>query len=796
MALMLAVLVLVLGASPAARAGDRWITHPAAIEADTGHAAITLQFRHELTLAQRPKHLFVRVSADNRYVLYVNGQRIAAGPSRGDLAHWRYARLDLAPHLRRGDNVIAAEVWNDSRQAPLAQISARTGFLLTAEESAYRAVSSGPAWRARVDASRTVTSGLMQVMSQIRSYYVAGAPETRDGQKRLIDWMSRKSQGVDWIGAVDAVSPGQTSPWSLVRDDLPQMRYELARAGRLVRVKNVVAGRFPDGPVTIPPHSEAVYLVDAGAVQAAYPSLTTSGGQGGEITIGYTEALHDANKQRLTDRAAVKDGVVLGLKDTFQPAGLARETFEPLWWRVWRFAEIKVKTGDAPLRLLRFERRATGYPFASRGRFISSDPELNRIWQIGWDTVLLDAHETFMDTAYWEQLQYIGDTRIEALVAYAVGGDPRLSVQAIDAFNASRKDGLPLAAWPSRSENPIPPFALLWIGMIHDYWLREPDVTVVARVLPGARGVLDWYADHLVPNGLVGPAPGWEFIDWRDGLSNRPNSQPVAGEESCIISLMYLGALRQAAELEDALGEGARAQADRAQAQSLAQAVQAQCWSNERQLYANGPDLKAFSQHANVLAVLYDVAPKALQAEIIDRITVRGGGIDPPQGVTGVTYYFSFYLARALDHAGLADRYPELLATWRKLLAQNFTTWPETPDPSRSDSHAWSAHPTADLLALVAGVQPASAGFATVRVAPHLGKLVDLDAAVAHPAGLVETRYHQNGRSLKARIKLPPGVSGSFEWYGQKRPLRPGVNRLSLTRSPAPTPTPTPTPTP
>lgn len=60
-----------------------------------------------------------------------------------------------------------------------------------------------------------------------------------------------------------------------------------------------------------------------------------------------------------------------------------------------------MQTAAEALTLECFERFATGYPFVTRGHFRSSDPQLDWIWQIGWDTVRLDAHETFMDTAYW-----------------------------------------------------------------------------------------------------------------------------------------------------------------------------------------------------------------------------------------------------------------------------------------------------------------------------------------------------------------------------------------------------------
>jgi len=72
---------------------------------------------------------------------------------------------------------------------------------------------------------------------------------------------------------------------------------------------------------------------------------------------------------------------------------------------------------------------------------------------------------------------------------------------------------------------------------------------------------------------------------------------------------------------------------------------------------------------------------------------------------------FRFYLARALEHAGMADEYLRSIDPWRKMLALHFSTWPEVPGETRSDSHAWTAHPIYDLLTLVAGLSPASPGF-------------------------------------------------------------------------------------
>ena len=91
--------------------------------------------------------------------------------------------------------------------------------------------------------------------------------------------------------------------------------------------------------------------------------------------------------------------------------------------------------------------------------------------------------------------------------------------------------------------------------------------------------------------------------------------------------------------------------------------------------------------------------------------------LDDP-ALTQTTYYFKFYLFRAVEKAGLADRYLDLLAPWKAMLDLGLTTWAEKPEPTRSDSHAWSAHPTVNLLTLVAGIEPATPGFETVRIRP------------------------------------------------------------------------------
>jgi hypothetical protein len=537
-------------------------------------------------------------------------------------------------------------------------------------------------------------------------------------------------------------------------------------------------GVYPKFPIKLQPGDHVHLLLDRQTLTTAYPRLTVSGGKGAHITLTYSEALYDKNLHK-GDRDDIGDRVALGLTDSFLPDGGPHRTFEPLWWRTWRYLDLDITTADQPLTLESLTANFTAYPFQERATFIAPasnpDPDLAKIWEISWRTARLDAHETYMDTPYYEQLQYIGDTRIQALISYSVAGDDRLARQALLAFDQSRTpEGITRSRYPSSLPQNIPTFSLLYIGMVHDNWMYRPDPEFVRSLVPGTRTILDWFAQYEQPDGLLRQLPWWSFIDW---VSTGEIPTYDANHESCVTTLEYLGALTDAADLENSLGDPLRASRYQQRAAHVRAGLFAKCWSPSRSLIADNPDQKNFSQQANFLAVLYDVIPKDRQQEVLRKLLAIDPGTNP-DGVLSASYYFRFYLARALDHAGMADEYLNSLAPWRKLLPLHFSTWPEIPGDTRSDSHAWTSHPIYDLLTLVAGIEPASPGFATVRIAPHLGNLPSLTATYPHPEGTIKVEYRRRGAGLDATITLPGKLTGSFVFNGKTWQLNPGRNSI------------------
>jgi alpha-L-rhamnosidase len=207
-------------------------------------------------------------------------------------------------------------------------------------------------------------------------------------------------------------------------------------------------------------------------------------------------------------------------------------------------------------------------------------------------------------------------------------------------------------------------------------------------------------------------------------------------------------------------------------------------WDEKAGLLADTPEKKSYSQQANSLAVWLDVVPKEKQRAVMEKVLAPpAGGVGSgasPTSMAEASYYFRFYVARAMVHAGLGDEYIAQLDPWRKMLGLGLSTWAETPEPTRSDSHAWSAHPTFDLLTLVAGIAPGTEGFESVRITPHLGKLQRASATMPTPKGVVTVWYTREGAAWVALVTLPAGLAGELSWRDRLVPLHPGEQTIRL----------------
>jgi alpha-L-rhamnosidase len=800
-ALLVAIVLLTAMPVPRALAVDgpvrtwtaRWISAPDAPPLEYG----VYRFRRAFDLAEKPSSFVVHVTADNRYELFANGRRVAAGPARGDLAHWRYETIDLAPFLDRGRNVLAAVVWNYGQHAPLSQITHQTGFLLQGD--AERSVDTGENWTCARDDSYTA---LPVLPADVRNqYYVAGPGDRVDGARHPWGWERPDFDDSAWKparvvgGASSRGAADSHSQWMLVPREIPMMEQRPERLVSLRQAHGVEApAAFPRerAPVSIPARSKARLLLDQSHLTTAYPELVVSGGKGAVVALRYAETLFAPGSADKGDRGEVDGKEMRGGRDVFVADGGRDRLFRPLWWRTYRYIELTAETADEPLTVEDVRGVYTGYPFERKARFDAGPaaPELGRVLDVGWRTARLCAHETYMDCPYYEQLQYVGDTRIQALVSLYASGDDRLMRNAIEQLDDSRTaDGLTFSRAPTRLVQYIPPFSLWWIGMVHDYWRYRDDPEFVRGRLPGVRAVLSFFAAHERPSGSLGPVPWWNFVDWtphwpsgvpRGRWASLPSwSQPPAGASaddlssaSSSLDLQLLLAYDWAADLEETLGSKDLARQHRASAERLRATVRSLYWDPAKQLFADTPARTAFSQQANALAIIARVTTGAEARRVMDRVLSDGSLVQ-------ASVYFRYYVNVALREVGEGDRYLDQLGPWRSMLDQGLTTWAEIADPAtRSDCHAWGASPNVELFRTVLGIDSAAPGFARVAIRPSLGKLTRVSGAIPHPRGEIAVSLSLDGVKLTAEVDLPRGVEGEFVWRGESRPLAAGKNRI------------------
>ena len=760
----------------------QWITIPGGPQRD----AAVLHFRKTVDLPQPPQRFMVQVSADSRFILSVNQNEVGRGPARGDLEHWRYSTYDLAPFLHPGHNEIAATAWSYGTTTA-GQISDRTAFVLRGETDAENIVDTNNTWEVAEEKGIQLLPTPPDLQ---RTYFVAEPAMRIDGAVLDWSWNDANSSHGKWEKASPIGNAGlrgavlQNNNWQLVPDPLPEMAMEATPAGKIVRATGIQSGvNLAENGVQVPANTTVSLLVDESHLTTAYPELAVSGGAGSNIRLTYAEALVDEKGQK-GNRNEIDGKHIVGVYDEFVADGEQNRRFMPLAWRTWRYLQLDIKTASQPLKIDKLRSWFTAFPFEERARFQSDDSSLTPIWQIGWRTARLDAHDTYMDTPYYERMQYIGDTRIQALVSYSVAGDDRLARQAIQAFNDSRvSDGITRSRYPTSIMQIIPTFSLLWVGMVHDFWRYRGDDQFVKQQLTGTRTVLDWFIGKQRPDGLMGNIPWWPFVDWgKDFGFGMPPSDADGG--SSPITLQYIEALRYGAELESAFGDSVRAQRYRDAENRAVNAIRKLCWNENYGLIADTPAQQHFSQHANILAAWLDVIPQEKQKDVLNKVlSVSDPGFKASGQVpemTKATYYFRFYLARALDHVGMGDEYLKLLGPWREMVGLGLTTWAEQPEPTRSDSHAWSAHPNFDFLTIVAGIRPKTPGFSSVSIEPHLGSLRNVNASMPTPKGDIEVSYMAKDSGVSADINLPKDVSGELVWKGKTMTLHSGRQQVSL----------------
>ena len=562
-----------------------------------------------------PRELHFQFSADNHAQLFLDGQWFIDGPERGakECWYWQNARIQVTPGRHTLTvRVMALDPKTENRQCAYGQMTVRHGLFI--EEK----------------------TGLL-------NHWEYQLEEGCDFMIPFPDWGAFPRVRVT-AAHNPLILSGQGGEWRPViffEDSRPMHAPELP----LMRHEEVHPEKTESGLLHFPHYT------------CAWADYRFTGH--GTVRIRWTETPYltsDFNDSSLTGLKGKRDGSFLvGNFDVFEVDG--EYHWHDFWWRAGHYVDIQTE-GDVHCDPHFFR---TGYPYPE---YHPSTP----LEQMAFETLQCCSFETYMDCPYYEQLMYIGDSRLEILCTYRLFSDHRLPAKALRMLSLSqREDGALNAQYPSCSDQKIPSFMLIWLLMLNDYYRQHGEDALVQELRPKAIKLLDYMAKHT-EDGLL-KVPGWNFIDWCQGWKS--GTPPAEGPDS-ILNWLYVLALQRMAEMELMPGLEQRIKA-------TTDAIRKVFYAPEEKMYAIDTARQNFSEHSQVLAML-----AIGDTSVIPALRTRQ--------LTPCSIYFSYYYLEACRQFDLNDLMEARLDRWRALTEEGLTTFPEKFENPRSDCHAWSSH--------------------------------------------------------------------------------------------------------
>ena len=737
----------------------------------------------------------LHISADERYQLFLDGRPLGRGPAFGDQENWYFDSFEVT--LTPGEHVLVARVLMLGAHGPGAQISLAHGLVVCPgpDSPMIPLIATGVApWSCKL------LTGF--AMGEHHWKLQATGPMTLDA--REFPWGYKTGGGEGWTDAFpfeDAKVAAAVMEYSgrshLLLPAIIPPQLDRAIAGMTVRhvgtIPKCADDRQPFAPaddlaaehlgwnkgsLTIPSNSVRRVLLELDNYYSFYYAITVSGGCGTRLRIAAAERLFDpkVNQPERPWEAKVSDNQIEGVffegpHDEFILDGGENRTLESCWWRCGRYIQIIVATGDQPLTMSRMEFRETRYPLEMESRHGASDPSWSQILSVCFRTLQECCHEIFVDCPYYEQTQWVGDMRVQMLCHYVATRDVRQIRKALSLVdNSAAQGGFVRAYYPSDTRLLIPGFALWHIASVHDLALWRGEKEFVQTLMPQARATMDAVLQSTHDDGLLAWPQGWPYTDWADGF---PNGNPPAGESrtESIFNFHAAHVLDLLADLENYLGENELAERWRRKAEKLAKVSGKAFWDDGRGLFAIDLERCHFSEHSQCMAVLGGRITSQQQASIVGKL------ISDPS-LTRVQLFYSHYLFETYRRLGLMDALVARLEPWNKMLEMGLKTTPETIPLTRSDCHAWSAHPLFHFYTTVLGIRPASMGFATVEITPQLGQLDRASGRMVHPRGFVEVEFSQTRGKISGSVTLPEGVTGTALVNGRIVKLQSGTQKV------------------
>lgn len=778
--------------------GNGWIWTKDWDVSDNAEPAI-VYFRKSIEFRELPKEMQVKVSADSRYKLYINGCFVEAGPVKGNSQVWYYDKLNLLPYLKIGKNVFAVIVLrypiihnkgNHSIFRTETPGFYLNGYINYLEDGAFcEKFMADKTWK-------TKKASNIKIVTENPFFAPLQILEKASGDTETFRFMEEEFRDDAWAEAIEYNDSSITkvvSPGNLLERNIPFLYRKTNNFSEVYCIRKSIFTREywnhmlqGEVAVTIPAHATEVIEISAGEETTGYLTLIMSQGRASNIKILTSEcyAYDTASSGQETDqglprkgnRIDCNEGILFGFTDEYEVLGEGTynkpEVYEPFWFRTFRFVQLEITTSDTPLTINGFNYSETGYPLDIKTQVTTSDETLKAVWDICARTLKRCMHETYEDCPFYEQMQYAMDSRNQILYTYAVSADDRLARKCMEDFRHSQRyDGMINGSYPCYGPNVIPGFSIYYIGMLYDHMMYFGDKSFLWTHMPAILGILNYFDNTINEMGIVGKNgglnvkdPSWSFIDWTKewnettGVPRATLCGPITME-----SFLYILGLTYAADIATYLGKEELSEEFKEKASRMKNAVNTHC-RGKNGMYQDGPGVEEYSQHCQVFAILTDTVDLEEGKKYLLETLYT------PENYAQCSVAMMYYLFRAVEKCGIYKTTEALWDTWRIMVKKNLTTCEEDPVNSRSDCHAWGALALYELPSVVLGVRPVKPGYEEVLIAPALGYIGWAEGDVITPKGMIHVEWKMVGeqRFLEASVPKSLKVKISEEFHHVK----------------------------
>ena len=623
-------------------------------------------FRRRFDLAHVPEAAPCRLWSDGRHRLSVNGTEVARGPVRSDPRRAHYDVVDLAPHLRVGENVLAVLAVHFAHQTSW-WMPVPPSYSLGAGSLTLEACLGGPddpgawlvsdaSWRCRPGEAWTAVTAPGDVSSL--------PIEWHDARRHPHGWQDVGFDDARWsppheihpvhTGTGGRVEP-PSEPFGVLR---PPVRADAGAAAPTVHVAVPTIARAlapgdddttggeplervgPDPVAQVFADERAVAAGEGGAPGAVAPAGELRAYDLGHVAAGTVVLdVDDAEPGTVIDVAGADllDGGG-GLADLGEHAGFryvcrggGPERFESLWPLGARHLHLAVRPPAGPdaegaagpggptVAVAVHERLR---PRPAGTSFACSDPALERIFAIGLRTVDLCALDAYVDCPTREQRAWTGDAVVHQMVDLATNPDWSLARWHPQLTAVTRSDGMvPMAVasdFAFEDRTMIPDWSLHWVRSVHNLWRYTGDLELVTELLPVAERTVRWFEAYRRDDGLLDGVTGWTLIDWASVYSSGCSSA---------LNALWARALEDLADLAAAVGNDGTAGWARRRHAGVRAAFDA-FWDDGRDRYVDhlvdGERRTVAAQHGGAAALAAGLVPAERVDRVVARLTDRG----------------------------------------------------------------------------------------------------------------------------------------------------------------------------